>query len=247
MYEWQLRNTMLIGDAAMAALRQAHVAVVGIGGVGGFAVEGLTRAGVGRLTLVDHDDISVTNINRQIIATHQTVGQPKAEAMAARIADIAPETKVDVLKLRYHSGSRDEFFIHNYDYIIDAIDLVSCKLDLIEQALERKIPIISALGTGNKRDVSQLRVADISKTTGCPLARVIRKELRNREIRHHMVVYSPEEGVTPLDRETPPEGRRSVPSSMVFVPACAGLYLASFVVSALTEGTQQFAPAQDEQ
>lgn len=238
--DWKLRNIMLIGEEASNKLQNAHVAVVGIGGVGGFAAEGLARAGIGLITLVDHDDIGVTNINRQVAALHSTIGQPKAEVMAARLRDIAPGADVRSLVLRYSKDTRDEFFAERYDYIADAIDLVAHKLDLIEQAQNRGIPVISALGAGNKLDPELLRVGDISKTMGCPLARVIRKELRKRCINHHTVVWSPEEGVEPLALETPPEGRRSVPSSMMFVPAVAGILLAQHIVVQLTINNGQW-------
>lgn len=228
--DWKLRNIMLIGEDASERLKNAHVAVVGVGGVGGFAAEGLVRAGIGYITLIDHDDISITNINRQVAALHSTVGMPKAEIMAARLRDIAPDAQIDALKLKYSKETREEFFAREYDYIADAIDLVAHKLDLIEQAQSHNIPIISALGTGNKLNAELLRVGDISKTEGCPLARVIRKELRKRGINRHTVVWSPEEGVEPLNMETPPEGRRSVPSSMVFVPATAGMLMAAHIV-----------------
>jgi tRNA A37 threonylcarbamoyladenosine dehydratase len=228
--DWKLRNIMLIGEEAADKLKNAHVAVVGIGGVGGFAAESLARAGVGRITLVDHDDIGVTNINRQIAALHSTIGQSKAEVMAARLRDIAPDADVRSLTLRYSKETREEFFAERYDYIADAIDLVAHKLDLIEQAKTRGIPIVSALGAGNKLEPELLKVGDISKTEGCPLARVIRKELRKRGITHHAVVWSPEEGVEPLALETPPEGRRSVPSSMIFVPSTAGILMAKYLV-----------------
>lgn len=227
--DWKLRNIMLIGEDASERLKNARVAVVGVGGVGGFAAEGLARAGIGHITLIDHDEISVTNINRQVAALHSTVGLPKADVMAARLRDIAPDAQITALKLKYSKETRDEFFAQSYDYIADAIDLVAHKLDLIEQAQLRGIPIISALGTGNKLNPELLRVGNISKTEGCPLARVIRKELRKRGINHQTVVWSPEEGVEPLAMETPPEGRRSVPSSMVFVPATAGMLMANYI------------------
>ena len=176
-----LRNEMLWGKDGQARLTAAHVIVFGLGGVGSYVTECLARAGVGELTLVDQDTLSLTNINRQLYALHSTVGQYKAEAAARRCLDINPDLRVHPICATYDAAHRDEFFTAHYDYIVDAIDLVSCKLDLIEQARLRRIPILTALGTGNKLDPTLLQVADISKTSGCPLARVIRKELRARE------------------------------------------------------------------
>ncbi|MDD4509648.1 MAG: tRNA threonylcarbamoyladenosine dehydratase [Oscillospiraceae bacterium] len=232
-----LRTEMMLGASAMERLKAAHVAVFGLGGVGGYVVEGLARAGVGALTLVDHDTISLTNLNRQIGATHSTLGMQKTEAMANRVHDINPACRVYTKAEHYDQSNRDIFFGGiQYDYIVDAIDLVSCKLDLIETAISRGIPIISSMGTGNKIDGSAFRVADISKTSGCPLARVIRKELRQRGILHLKVVYSPELPVQPEQKEAPPPGRRSVPASVPWVPACAGLLLSGAVAMELCDG-----------
>jgi len=230
-----LRTEMLLGQEAMEKLSRCHVAVLGLGGVGSWCAEALARSGIGALTLVDCDTVSRTNLNRQLVATLATIGKPKAQAMAERIAEVAPACKADPLVYRYTPEDRETFFSKPYDYIIDAIDLVSCKLDLIQTALERKIPIISALGTGNKLDPTQFQITDISKTKGCPLARVIRKELRARGINHHRVLWSPEEPIKPLDGETPPPGRRSVPGSVAWVPSCAGLILAGDVILSLIE------------
>ncbi len=225
------RTALVLGDRAMEKLARSHVAVLGLGGVGGYAVEALARSGVGELTLIDQDELSQSNLNRQILATVDTVGRPKAQAAAERVRSINPSCAVHPLVFRYTAESREEFFATRYDYIVDCIDLVSCKLDLIETALSRGVPIISALGTGNKVDPTQFRVADISKTEGCHLARIIRKELRARGIHHHKVVFSPE-----LPRraqgsgETPPPGRRDVPGSVAWVPGCAGLILGGEVV-----------------
>lgn len=230
MQEQFLRTEMLLGPLAMERLFFAHVAVFGLGGVGSWCAEALARAGVGTLTLIDHDDIGPTNLNRQAVALHSTLGQAKAEAMAARVADINPSCHVHPLVARYTPENREDFFATQYDYIVDAIDLVSCKLDLIETALSRQIPIISSLGTGNKLDPSLFRVADLSKTEGCSLARIIRRELGRRGIRHHKVVFSPELPITPLEREAPPPGRRSVPASAPWVPPVAGFLLAGAVI-----------------
>ena len=225
-----LRTEMLLGPEAMERLAAAHVAVFGLGGVGSWCAEALARSGVGALTLVDHDDVGLTNLNRQAEALESTLGMPKAAAMAERISQINPACRLTVLAEKYEAASREKFFAVPYDYIVDCIDLVSCKLDLIETALARGIPIISSLGTGNKLDPTLLQVTDISKTHGCPLARVMRKELRARGIQHLRVVFSPEEPVSPAQPETPPPGRRSVPASNPWVPATAGLLLGSAVV-----------------
>jgi len=230
MKEHVLRTEMLLGEEAMKKLQQSHVAVVGLGGVGGYAVEALARSGIGRLTLIDHDTVSTSNINRQIGALHSTVGTAKADALAKRIRDIDPEITVTPLILRYSAETREELFSLTPDFIVDAIDLVTHKLDLICTAIDRNIPIISALGTGNKLDATQLTVTDISKTYNCPLAKVIRKELRNRGINHLPVLFSPEEKLEAEQTELPPDGRRSVPGSVAWVPGCAGLILAGEVV-----------------
>lgn len=234
MQEQFLRTEMLLGPSAMEHLFSAHVAVFGLGGVGSWCAEALARAGVGTLTLIDHDDLGLTNLNRQAEALHSTLGQAKAEAMAARVTDINPSCLVHPVVARYTPETREDFFTAPFDYIVDAIDLVSCKLDLIETALSREIPIISALGTGNKLDPSLFRVADLSKTEGCSLARIIRRELGKRGIRHHKVVFSPELPITPLEREAPPPGRRSVPASAPWVPPVAGFLLAGAVIRDLS-------------
>lgn len=228
-----LRTRMILGDEAMERLARSHVAVFGLGGVGSFAAETLARSGVGELTLVDRDTVSPSNINRQLLALHSTVGRRKAEVSAARCRDINPAIRVHPLCLTYDAAHREEFFVVKYDFIIDAIDLVSCKLDLIEQSQLRGIPIISALGTGNKLDPTRLTVSDISKTSGCPLARVMRRELKNRGIRHLPVVFSPEEPAATRQLDTPDPGRRSVPASVAWVPSCAGLMLGGYVVQEL--------------
>lgn len=229
-----LRTRMLLGADAMERLEQAHVCVLGLGGVGSWCAEALARSGVGELTLMDQDHVEASNLNRQAEALESTLGLPKAEAMAQRVLAVNPACRVHPVQGRYEVDTREAFFAQRYDYIVDAIDLVSCKLDLIETALRRGVPIISALGTGNKLDASLLRVSDLSKTEGCPLARVVRKELRNRGILHHKVVWSPEEARKADQPEAPPPGRRSVPASVVWVPASAGLLLAGEVVMDLT-------------
>lgn len=233
MSEMFLRNEMLLGNEAVEKLSAASVAVFGLGGVGSWCAEALCRAGVGSITLIDQDTVGESNINRQLCALHSTLGRPKAEVMAERLRDINPEVKATPIVGRYEAESREDFFRQRYDYIVDCIDLVACKLDLIETAISRGIPVISALGTGNKRDAQALRISDISKTKGCPLARVVRKELRKRGINHLAVVYSDELAMKPEGAEEPPPGRRSIPGSLVWVPASAGMLLCSHVVEEL--------------
>ncbi len=234
-----LRTEMILGEEAMETLRRSHVAVFGLGGVGSYAVEALVRSGVGELTLVDEDSVAVSNLNRQLEALHSTIGRSKAEAIAARCRDINPDAVLHPIVGRYEADSREQFFAAHYDYIVDAIDLVSCKLDLIETAIARAIPIISALGTGNKLNAQALRIADISETHGCPLARVMRKELRARCIEHTKVLFSPESAAPTEQKETPPPGRRSVPASLVWVPGCAGLMMGGEVVLDLVGRTKE--------
>ncbi|MBQ8217957.1 MAG: tRNA threonylcarbamoyladenosine dehydratase [Oscillospiraceae bacterium] len=224
------RELMLIGEPALEKLKNAHVAVFGLGGVGSWCAEALARAGVGRLTLIDQDTVSLTNINRQIIALSSTVDRPKAEVMAERIYDINPAICTTPIVGSYSAENRERFFAP-YNFVADAIDLVSCKLDLILSCRERGIPIISALGTGNKKDASLIEISDISKTYGCALARVMRKELRARGVNHLDVVFSPEEPMEPMQLEAPPPGRRSVPGSLVWVPAAAGLLMAQHIIT----------------
>lgn len=225
-----LRTEMLLGAPAMERLASAHAAVFGLGGVGSWCAEALARSGVGALTLVDHDTVGNTNRNRQAQALVSTLGQPKAEALAQRVLDINPDCRVTPIVEKYEAECRERFFAVQYDYLVDCIDLVSCKLDLIETAIHRNIPVISALGTGNKLDPSQFRIGDLARTEGCPLARVVRKELRKRGIHHHRVLWSPEEPRVPEQHEAPPPGRRSVPGSVAWVPSVAGLMLAGDVV-----------------
>ena len=232
MNEKTVRAEMLLGHEAMEKLRQSHVAVVGLGGVGSWCAEALARSGVGRMTLIDRDTVGESNINRQLCALTSTVGLPKTEAMAARLRDINPDIALRCITGHYEAAERERFFA-DYDFVVDCIDLVACKIDLILSCRERGIPIVSALGTGNKRDAQLLRIDDISKTRGCTFARVIRRELRARGVEHHPVVYSPEEPMTPAQFEAPPPGRRSVPGSLIWVPASAGMLLCQYVVGEL--------------
>ncbi len=231
-----LREAMLLGGNTMERLKNAHVAVFGIGGVGSYCAEALVRGGVGALTFVDNDTVGETNLNRQLIALHSTLGQNKAEAMARRALDINPDCRVTALPELYNEDTKAKFFDGAaYDYIVDAIDLVSCKLSLILTARARGIPVVSAMGTGNKLDPLQFRIVDIYETAGCPLARIMRKELRARGVEHHTVLYSEELPRKPEQPELPPPGRRSVPGSVSWVPSCAGLILAGYVIQELTK------------
>lgn len=233
MQEAFLREEMLLGAAAMERLARAHVIIFGIGGVGSYVAEGLARAGVGALTLVDSDTVGESNLNRQLCALHSTIGQYKSDVMARRILDIHPDCRVISIPELYNEERKKRFFSQPYDYVVDAIDLVSCKLSLIQTALARGIPIISAMGTGNKLDPMQFRITDISKTSGCHLARIMRRELRARGIEHHTVLFSEELPQRPEALEAPPPGRRAIPGSVSWVPSCAGLMLAGYVVQEL--------------
>lgn len=233
MSENLLRIEMLLGAPAMERLSRAHVAVFGLGGVGSWCAEALARSGVGALTLVDEDTVASSNLNRQVEALNSTLGESKAEAMARRVADIAPGCRVTARAERYEAARRAAFFPADWDYAADCIDLVSCKLDLIESAIGCGIPIISALGTGNKLDAGRLRISDIYGTDVCPLARVMRRELRRRGVERLTVVYSDEPPLSPSQPEAPPPGRRSVPGSAVWVPAAAGLLMAQHIVLAI--------------
>ena len=232
MREEIFRTGMLLGDEAMTRLENARVAVFGLGGVGGYTVEALARAGIGALDLIDNDDVSRSNINRQILATHSTVGLPKTEAAKRRVLDINPQAKVVTWPLFYNAETAAQFDFTQYDYIVDAIDTVTGKLALVEQAVAAGTPIICCMGTGNKLDPTRFEVSDISKTTMCPLARVMRKELSKRGIKHLKVVYSKEEAMTPVgwEEEAAAIGKRQIPGSVSFVPGAAGLILAGEVI-----------------
>jgi len=235
MMERTIRQEMLLGSEALEKLRHCHVAVFGLGGVGSYAAEALCRAGVGELTLVDQDTLGRSNINRQLYALESTIGKAKAEVAAERCRDINPDAVIHPVVATYDETHSGNFFSCRYDYIVDAIDLVSCKISLIQEAMARDIPILTALGTGNKLDPEKLTVTDISKTYGDPLARVMRKELRARGIEHLKVCFSPEEPLEPTQPEAPPPGRRSVPGSVSWVPSVAGLLMAGTVIRDLVE------------
>ncbi|MGN0779814.1 MAG: ThiF family adenylyltransferase [Aristaeellaceae bacterium] len=225
----------LFGQEGMARLRKARVAVFGVGGVGGYAAEALVRSGVGHVELFDHDVVALTNLNRQIVALHSTLNQPKIGVMAARLRDVNPDADITVHDLFYLPDNADSIDLTRYSYIVDAVDTVTAKMELITRAAWLGVPIISAMGAGNKLDPTQLHVADIYQTQECRLARIIRKECRKRGIDHLPVVYSTEPPVVIAadNGELPSASRRAVPASAIFVPAAMGLMLASEVVRAI--------------
>lgn len=235
------RTQFLLGKEGMERLRKSTVAVFGLGGVGGYVAEALARSGVGKLELVDHDVFSITNLNRQILATRDVVGQDKVLVAARRIAAIDPEIQVNPRKIFYTPETAHLFDFSQYDYVVDAIDTVTGKLQLIQAAQAAGTPIISSMGTGNKLDPTAFRVADIYETSGCPLARIMRKECRKRGIPHLKVVFSPEEPIPctlPPDDpawEELPQGRNSLPGSCAFVPGVAGLILAGQVIREIAQ------------
>lgn len=239
------RTQLLLGKEAMDKLQNSRVAVFGIGGVGGYVCEALVRSGVGEFDLVDDDKVCLTNLNRQIIATRKTVGKYKTEVMKERILEINPDAKVNIHNCFFLPENADDFPFEEYDYVVDAVDTVTAKISLVMKCQEMNIPIISCMGAGNKMDASAFKVADIYKTKVCPLAKVMRRELKKRGIKKLKVVYSEEKPMTPIEDENDncknhcicPPGvqrtclqRRSVPGSMAFVPAVAGLIIAGEVV-----------------
>ena len=238
-----IRTRMLIGDEPLARLAKARVAVFGVGGVGGSCVEALARAGIGTLHLYDDDTVSESNLNRQLAALRSTIGRPKGEVLAERILDINPACQVKAIRMFYLPENADTVDLKQYDYVVDAVDTVAAKLELAVRCTAQNVPIISAMGSGNKLDPTAFVVTDLSKTQGCPLARVMRKELRKRGIQHLKVVWSPEEPRTPAppppeadaggaDRP-PSSARRATPGSTPFVPAAAGLAMAWAVAADL--------------
>lgn len=228
------RSALLLGADGMQKLRAAKVAVFGLGGVGGYVVEALARSGIGALELVDHDTVSVTNLNRQLLATRSTVGIAKAEVAKARVLDIDPEISVSARTEFFGPNTAQNFDFSHYSYVVDAIDTVTGKLALVTAAQAAGTPIISCMGTGNKVDPTRFRIADISKTSVCPLARIMRKECARRGIRHLKVLYSTEDPLSPapdaVSMEELPEGRRALPGSVAFVPSVAGLIIAGEVI-----------------
>ena len=239
------RTQLLIGADAIKKLSESRVAVFGIGGVGGYVCEALLRSGVGHFDLIDDDKVCLTNLNRQILATRKTVGKYKAEVMAERMQEINPEADIRIHKCFFLPENADDFPFDEYDYVIDAVDTVTAKLELIMRCKEKNVPVISAMGAGNKLDAGRMKIADIYETSVCPLARVMRHELRKRGVKEHKVVYSDEQPIRPLEDMSiscrshcicPPGAqhkcteRRDIPGSTAFVPAVAGLLIAGEVV-----------------
>jgi tRNA A37 threonylcarbamoyladenosine dehydratase len=236
MTDWLSRTQLVLGSAATSVLSRSRVAVFGIGGVGGYAAEALARSGVGSLDLVDSDVVELTNLNRQIVATRKTLGMPKVDAMAARIVAINPQCQVAAHRCFYSSETKGQFDFTHYDYVIDAVDTVTAKLQLVEEAQRCGTPIVCSMGAADKLDPSAFEVADIYDTSVCPLAKIVRKECRKRSIGRLKVVYSKEPARQPLGNapgEAPAAGRHTVPGSVAFVPPVVGLILAGEVVKDL--------------
>ena len=235
------RTRLLLGQEAMEKLRRSRVAVFGIGGVGGYAVEALVRSGIGTLDLIDHDRVSLTNLNRQLHATRKTIGEYKVDVAAERTRGINPDCRVNVYRTFFLPDTRDQFDFSQFDYVIDAIDTVTGKLSLIEAARAAGTPVISSMGAGNKLDPTAFRVADIHETTVCPLARIMRSECRKRGIDHLKVVYSTEAPVHPEEKpeEEGNTGRRDIPGSVAFVPSVAGMIIAGEVIKALVQSGER--------
>ncbi len=235
------RTIQLIGDDAVEKLGNMHIAVFGLGGVGGYVCEGLARTGIGHLTLIDNDEVAPSNINRQIIATSETIGKPKVAVMSERLLSINPDLKLDVYRMFYLPENADEIDLTAFDYVVDAIDTITAKIELITRCIGKNVPIISAMGTGNKLDPSMLKIADLSKTHICPLARVMRRELKKRGIKHVKVVYSEEEPFRQAPSDDKPdddipaiaEHRKDTPASAIFVPATAGLMISAEIIKEL--------------
>lgn len=227
------RMEYLVGEAAVKRLHEKTVAVFGVGGVGGYVVEALARSGIGKFVLIDNDTVSITNINRQIIATHDTVGLYKVDVMKARILSINPNAIVETHTCFFLPENQDQFDFTSYDYVIDAIDTVAGKIALVLACQEVNTPIVSSMGAGNKLDPTRFEIADIYQTSICPLAKVMRSELRKRGVSKLKVVYSKEVPITPLSAPLEPNQRRSTPGSMAYIPSVAGLILAGEVVKDL--------------
>lgn len=231
------RTELLVGTETMERYKNARVAVFGVGGVGGYVVEALARSGIGTLDLIDNDTVSLTNLNRQIIATHSSIGRFKVDVARERVLDINPAAVVHTYRCFYLPETAGQFDFRIYDYVVDAIDTVTGKLELIEQANRCRTPVISSMGAGNKLDAAAFEVADIYETSVCPLAKVMRRELKKRGIERLKVVYSKEVPRTPSGSGEQIQGRRQVPGSMAHVPSVAGLILAGEVLKDLMSGS----------
>lgn len=228
------RTELLYSKEAMGKLKNAKIAVFGIGGVGGYVVEALVRSGIGHIDIIDNDIVSLTNLNRQIIATHQTIGRDKVEVMKERILSINPDIEVHTFKCFFLPENKDQFDFSEYSYIVDAIDTITAKIELVLEANKNNVPILSCMGTGNKIDPTALEISDIYKTSVCPLAKVMRRELKKKGIKHLKVVYSKEVPIKANAKTIEETQKRSVPGSNSFVPACAGLIIASEVIKDIT-------------
>lgn len=228
------RTELLLGEESMDKLNKARVAIFGIGGVGGYVCEALVRSGVGAFDLIDDDKVSLTNLNRQIIATHKSIGQYKVDVMKERMLDINPEADIRVYKSFFLPENANQFPFSEYDYVIDAVDTITAKIELVMKCQEMNIPIISSMGAGNKLEGSAFRVADIYKTKMCPLAKVMRRELKQRGVKKLKVVYSEEQPISPVKESEEATKRRTTPGSLAFVPSIAGLIMAGEVVKDLT-------------
>jgi len=227
------RTELLIGSEGLKKLSGARVAVFGIGGVGGYVVEALVRSGIGEIDLTDDDKVCMSNLNRQIIATRETLGKYKVDVMKERILSINPDVIVNVHRCFYLPGTSDQFDFSKYDYVVDAVDTVTAKIDIILQAQKHNVPVMSSMGAGNKLDPTKFQVADIYKTSVCPLAKVMRRELKKRGVKKLKVVYSTEEALKPVEKTVLGEARRSTPGSIAFVPSVAGLIIAGEVIKDL--------------
>ena len=227
------RTERLVGSEALDILKTSRVAVFGIGGVGGYTVEALARSGVGSFLLVDNDTVSLTNLNRQIIATTDTLGKDKVDVMKERIVSINPDAQVEIRKCFYLPETADSFDLSGFDYIVDAVDTVTAKIDLIVRANQLGVPVISAMGAGNKLYPTRFEVTDIYKTSVCPLAKVMRRELKKRHIKKCKVVYSKEQPVKPVTDIDEQSSKKSIPGSIAFVPSVAGLIIAGEVIKDL--------------
>ena len=231
--DFKMRTGLIIGQDGLDKLKNSNVIVFGVGGVGSFACEAIVRAGVGNITIVDFDDVDITNINRQIPALHSTVGKFKVDVMKERLLDINPDLNIKTVKKVYNAETSDEILIEDYDYVVDAIDMVTSKIKLIEVCNEKGLKIVSSMGMGNKFDPTKIVVTDIYKTHTCPLAKVLRRELKNRRIKKLKVVYSTEQ---PIElKEKIMNGRKVTPGSVSFVPSVGGLIIASVVIRDLLE------------
>lgn len=227
------RTQLLLGEEAMVKLSNAHIAVFGVGGVGSYAAEALTRSGLGEITLVDFDTIDITNINRQAPALLSTAGQSKVEVMKQRLLDINRDLKINILNKKYTKENYMEFFESPYDYVVDAIDIITSKIHLIQYCIQSNIPILSSMGMGNKLDPTKIQITDIYKTKMCPLAKVMRRELKDRGIKSLEVVFSDEKPRKPTQAIST-ESKREIPASCAFVPPVAGLVMASHVIRKIT-------------